>query len=161
MGGVQFSADGKLAITHDWIYDDAVAKDFVKTVRLWDLESGKRLFQCQPKAWYVSSDCHQLLEANGQNLSLWDLNTGKKILDLKGHVDEISAVCLTPDGKYAIPSAKDKTLRLWDIGTATQLYSFDGLKEPLSQISISPNGQFVAGEESETIRVFQVRYSRL
>ncbi len=44
---------------------------------------------------------------------LWDASTGREILTLKGHTQEVTSACFSPDGKYALTASRDGTAIVW------------------------------------------------
>ena len=44
----------------------------------------------------------------------WDADNYERVITLKGHIHEIWALAISPNGKYVVTSGKDKTLRLWE-----------------------------------------------
>lgn len=52
---------------------------------------------------------------------LWDATTGETLMVMDGHPDWVTAVALSPDGKYAVTGSgstnSDQRIRLWDLGT--------------------------------------------
>ena len=57
------------------------------------------------------------------NLILWDLQEQKKLFfkgekfnrAIQGHFDEVTALAISPNGKYLISGGKDRIVRIWDI----------------------------------------------
>ena len=48
-------------------------------------------------------------------LCVWDVQTGQWLRTLEGHTRGVSAVSLTPDGRYAVSGSWDYTLREWNL----------------------------------------------
>jgi len=57
------------------------------------------------------------------NLILWDLKSKSKLFfkgekfnrAIQGHFDEVTAMAISPNGKYLISGGKDRLVRIWDI----------------------------------------------
>ncbi|KAG8865614.1 hypothetical protein FRB98_005381, partial [Tulasnella sp. 332] len=94
-----------------------------KTVRLWDLGTGKaRGPALEGHTAYVSC---LAISPNGKTVAsgsfdntvrLWDLGTGKaRGPALEGHTSTVSCLAISPDGKTVASESLGKTVRLWDI----------------------------------------------
>jgi WD40 repeat protein/serine/threonine protein kinase len=97
-----------------------------KTVRIWDLSSGKELRQLTGYTWPLETrpiDFHSLaFSADGQRLfaaaeeqvKVWDVATGQEVLTLSGHVQNVSGLWVSPNGKRIASASWDGTVRIWD-----------------------------------------------
>jgi WD40 repeat protein len=56
---------------------------------------------------------------------LWDLCTGQAVKILK-HAEPVQAVCITPDGKYALTSSGESTFTLWNTESGQVLKIIEG-----------------------------------
>jgi WD40 repeat protein/uncharacterized caspase-like protein len=83
-------------------------------VMLWDAATGERL--------------RELGEARGPDnysLILWDAQTGKAMRHFSGHSQRLMSLALSPDGRVAASSSRDKTMRLWEVATGKELRRFE------------------------------------
>jgi WD40 repeat protein len=88
----------------------------------------------------VSPDGDKLFGANGTRLMVWGLQVGAVRQKLKGHLDHITGLTTTPDGRKLWTCSLDATVRQWDVETyrCTQCY---GMKiGPLGCVAVSPDG---------------------
>ena len=110
MTTVSFSPDGKRL----------VSSSFDKTVRVWDVASGKELkrFHCASKlecATFADGGRRVLCAGNSDDptLQLWDVEKGVRILRsgpvLLGFLD----VAALPRGGQAVTAGKDGMIRFW------------------------------------------------
>jgi WD40 repeat protein len=115
---VAYSPDGKAVL-------------FSGKLRLRDAESGKELVPFQGKRVAndvaISSDGLRALSAHGTTFGrgfevnldcvvrLWELKTGKELKCFSGHANPVSAVALSPDGRYAASGSSHGTMRLWKL----------------------------------------------
>jgi hypothetical protein len=101
-------------------YDDVTKRLlFEKTIRVWDLETGKevRAFGTHT-VWgvSVSSDGKRLLTGGpDKTLRLWDLDSGKELKVFGGHRHAVFQSAFLPGDRLAVSGSYDKTLRVWDL----------------------------------------------
>ena len=79
-----------------------------KTLKLWDLASGKELRTFTGHSDGVTSvaiapDGRTALSGSpDKTLKLWDLASGKELRTFTGHSDVVSSVAIAPDGRTAL-----------------------------------------------------------
>ena len=103
-----------------------------KTLKLWDLASGKELRTFTGHSGWVHSvaiapDGRTALSGStDKTLKLWDLASGKELRTFTGHSDTVRSVAIAPDGRTALSGSVDKTLKLWDLASGKELRNFTG-----------------------------------
>ena len=110
-----------------------ISASFDRTLKLWDLETGKEIRSFIGHKNSIQSCTVSLVEnqymisaSRDQTLKLWDLETGKEIRTFSGHKDFVIGCIITPDGKQMISASGDKTIKLWDMETGKEIRSFIG-----------------------------------
>ncbi|SAL97384.1 hypothetical protein, partial, partial [Absidia glauca] len=93
-----------------------------RTLKAWDLNKGWCV-----KTIFSFSSCNDvcLMDPDGQTLvsghldhtlRLWDVKSGNGIKDLNGvHTDQITSVCVSPDGSSVLTNSRDNTLKIVDL----------------------------------------------
>jgi WD40 repeat protein len=154
---VAFSPDGKFFISGS---DD-------KTIRLWEVDTGKQVNVFQGHTNYVTSvafspDGNYTLSGSwDKSIRLWHISTGKEVKLFIGHKKFISSVAFSPDGKYVFSSSGDTTLRQWDVNTGQQIKVLKGHISYILSLSISPNGLFaISGGWDNNIVLWQLVTAR-
>lgn len=61
-----------------------------------------------------------------------------------GHSGGVTALAVTPDGKYAVSGGADTFLKLWDIAAGREVRTFKGHAGRVLSLAISPNGRYAA-----------------
>jgi WD40 repeat protein/energy-coupling factor transporter ATP-binding protein EcfA2 len=134
-----------------------------KTIRLWEVSTGKLLHSLQSHSDAVYSVAFspdgQVLASGSEDktIRLWDVSTGKLLDSLQGHSSYVSLVAFSPDGKMLASSSGDKTIKLWDVTTGKQLNSLQGHSDAVYSVAFSPNGKMLAsGSEDKTVKLWDV-----
>ncbi|MDM8524828.1 WD40 repeat domain-containing protein [Desulfococcaceae bacterium HSG8] len=135
-----------------------------KTVRLWDVETGKQVSQFTGHASWVGSvafspDGRRLASGSHYNMvRLWNVETGKQISQFTGHTDDVNSVAFSPDGRRLASGSDDKTVRLWNVQTGEQVSRFTGHISDVNSVAFSPDGRGLAsGSKDNTVRLWDVQ----
>ncbi len=150
---VSFSPDGKTLATGS---DD-------KTIKLWNLESGKEVYTLEGhdhSVYSVSFSPDGKTLATGsedKTIKLWNLEKFEEIHTLKGHLESVKSVSFSPDGKTLATGSEDSTVKLWSLEKFEEICTLKGHLESVESVSFSPDGKILAtGSEDSTIKLWSL-----
>ncbi|KAJ7257657.1 WD40 repeat-like protein [Mycena rebaudengoi] len=155
----------------DWVHSVAFSLDGLraisgssdKTIRIWDVSTGKQLQQLDGHDDLVhsvgfSSDGSRAISGSGdKTIRIWDVSTGKQLQQLDGHDDEVNSIAFSSDGSHAISGSNDNTIRIWDVSTGKQLQQLHGHDDGVYSVGFSSDGSCaISGSRDKTIRIWDV-----
>ncbi|BAY98045.1 protein kinase [Tolypothrix tenuis PCC 7101] len=149
---VAISPDGKTLVSGGY-----------KTIKLWNLETGKEIRTLTGHSGNVSSvaispDGKTLVSGSeDKTIKLWNLETGKEIRTLTRDSDLVSSVTISPDGKTLVSGSADNNIKLWNLETGEEISTLTGHSDKVSSVAISPDGKtLVSGSYDKTIKLWNL-----
>jgi len=148
-----FNPSGDRIVTAD---DDNVA-------RVWDLASGKVLFELKGHklpvffAAYSTDGSHIVTASEDGSAGIWDAESGKNILIIPAHKGPVYSAVFSPDGSRILTAGDDTTAAIWDVNTGKELVRLTGHTKPVRFANFSPDGMQVvtaSGRGDNTVRVW-------
>jgi WD40 repeat protein len=134
-GCLAFSPDGKKLLCAN-----------NKTLRLWDLGSGKQLTRLDGHtagAWWAAftPDGRRIVSGGDDyTVRAWDAVRGKQLHCFTGHTACVLGVAVSPDGRYALSGSRDGTLRVWRLPETPLPAPADGTGQEASEPEAEPPG---------------------
>ena len=117
-----------------------------KTIRLWDLQTGKARSTLHGHTHFVRSVAfhpqnHNLLVSGSRDrtIKLWNLQTHQATQTLVGHRHTLNAVLFSPDGTLLASGSADKQVKLWNWQTGEVLTSLEGHNLAVTALAFSPS----------------------
>ncbi|KAK9469246.1 WD40 repeat-like protein [Lipomyces arxii] len=149
---VTISSDGLFAISASWD----------KTMRLWDLTTGKTIqrfvgHNSDVLSVSFSSDNRQIVSGSrDKTIKLWNIAAEcKYTITDKGHNDWVSCVRFSPNpaNPVIVSAGWDKLVKVWDLEVAELQTDFIGHTGYINALTISPDGTLCAsgGKDGSTM----------
>jgi WD40 repeat protein len=146
-----FSPNGKYLITN--LYD--------KTTKIWDSETSTCLKTLKNKSVIgsvvYSPDSMQFVTSfNSNTAEVWNSVMSTCLFTLIGHIDSISCIAYSPDGKRIVTSSRDDdTVKVWDSDTGNCLMNLSA--RHVDAITYSPDGKWlVMNEGGKNVEVWDI-----
>ena len=141
-----------------------LAVESLNRVFLWDVATGRLLHNFEGNRFAYSPDGTTLATnatGGGRTVSLWDIKTGTLLHRLTGHIDSVSYVVYSPDGKTLASGSYDESVRLWDVATGT-LTNVLALSGAVIGVAYSPNGNtLITAGGQDRLRLWDATTSTL
>jgi len=77
-------------------------------------------------------------------IKIWQFGQLKSIQTLTGHLDQVSAISLSPTQPLLVSGSADHTVKLWDLNTGELIKTLTEHSDSISSVSISPDGHWLA-----------------
>jgi WD40 repeat protein len=63
---------------------------------------------------------------------------------IRGHTDEVAALCFNPDGRRLATASHDRTVKLWDAATGQEILTLKGHAGEVAALAFSRDGLHLA-----------------
>ncbi|GAA4381576.1 hypothetical protein GCM10023088_46210 [Actinomadura verrucosospora] len=117
---------------------------------VWELDTGRRVRTIPTGNWVISQirvtrdGRHALVGKD--SLQAWDLVTGERTGPWRGRRSGTDAICLTPDGAFALTAGRRDSMHLWEVATLRRVRTFPGPRDEkghsvMNAVCVSPDGR--------------------
>jgi hypothetical protein len=146
-----------------------------KTVKLWDVMSGKVVRTLEghtdrvtgiafsPDGTLLAAAAGNHLESNGA-VHVWNATTGQLVYNLRGHPHCVWNVAFSPDGKrlasaggqsYMRAGKSPGEVKIWDLRTGQEVCTLHGHKLSVFGVNFSPDGRRLATSSADgTVKIW-------
>lgn len=139
----------------------AISAGADRTVRLWDLATGKQLRLLEghvgPVLCVAVSPDGRRAYSGGQDhtLRFWDLTTGKQLRSIVAGTEYVNDVAVSADGKLVAAAGEDRLIRLYDTASGQLVQKLQGHGGAVFRVAFAPTAKLLAsGSVDQTIRLW-------
>lgn len=139
-----------------------------KTVKLWDVHSGKLLRSLEghdDAIWGVAFDPHGGTLASwsfDNTIKIWEASSGKLLRTLKAHDGYVAGVSFDARGMTLASGGNDRTVKLWDVQSGRLLNTLKGHRTYVRSVALSPRGaMLVSGDGDDKVIVWDADRGQL
>jgi WD40 repeat protein len=99
-----------------------------------------------------------LTGSSDHSLRLWEPASGRAVAVLEGHASAVSALAVSPDGRFAVSGSWDGTVCAWDLSSREAVVVLGGDAGPVSAVAIGPDARLVvSGHQDGAIRLWNLK----
>lgn len=110
-----------------------------------------------PDGTWLASGSGNAENSLDNSIKIWDLNSGHCRAMFEGHLDGVSSVAITPDGKRIWSASLDHSVRVWDVETGQEIAKLDGHTEKVwSVLAMSDKQRALSGGLDGTLRLWDM-----
>jgi WD40 repeat protein len=85
----------------------------------------------------------------------WQRQLHLDLTTLRGHLEAVSSVAISPDGQRIVTGSRDATARVWEAASGKELLTLKGHGALIWSVAFSPDGQrIVTGSQDQTAKVW-------
>ncbi|KAH7924271.1 WD40 repeat-like protein [Leucogyrophana mollusca] len=160
--GFNESGVDRLAYSLDGRWIAAAPMANAREIWLWDADTGRpggEPLECDGNVYCVAFSPDGSRIAAGLkdgSFQVLDIVSGESVVGpVKGHMNWLSSVVYSPDGRLLVTASWNRSIRVWDSKTGVQVGK--SMKGAISCISIADNGRRIAsGGLDGTVRVWDL-----
>jgi WD40 repeat protein len=128
-----------------------------RTIKIWDLSSGKVLQTLEGHQGSVSSilvDRDKLISTSAdRTIKIWDLSSGKVLQTLEGHQGSVHSILV--DGGKLISASYDGSIKIWDLSSGKVLQTLESHQHWFSSILVDGD-KLISASADDTIKIWDL-----
>jgi WD40 repeat protein len=136
-----------------------------RTVKIWDLASGTRMYTSSEPADVVQSVAFQpsgtgtrlSAAGNDNTIRTWELTSkgGTLVRSIRAHNAPILRIAYSPDGTLLASTASDRTVKIWNAATGAEVRTLERQSDWARALAWSPDSRRLAvGRYDGTVVVY-------
>jgi WD40 repeat protein len=100
----------------------------------------------------------QIVIAHRNVVSIVDSSTLRERVRLRGHSQAVTALAVSPNGRWVATASRDETARIWDLSTGREVLKLEGHSGDVTAIAFDHDGGTLAtGGRDKTVRLWDAK----
>ncbi|XP_074309267.1 uncharacterized protein LOC141643843 [Silene latifolia] len=147
--GVNCAHDGEvIGVACDSTNSLMISAGYRGDIKVWDFKRRELKSRWEVGFPLVKIVCHRpngLLATVADDLIIrvYDVVALRMVRKFEGHIDRVTDLCFSDDGKWLLSSSMDATLRIWDVILGRQIDALQ-VDVAITALSLSPNMDVLA-----------------
>ncbi len=152
VNSIKFSHDSKYLISGGGPFD--------RTIKIWEIPSGKLIrtlygHSSNVESIAITSDGKYIISCSwDKTINIWDFKTGNLINSLVGHRSWVRTIAVNPDNDLIVSGSGDNReeefeIKLWDINKKYLLKTLGSHKKEINSVIFSPDGRYIISGSNE------------
>jgi WD40 repeat protein len=104
----------------------------------------------------VASSTKIISASYDSRVVVWDLATGHELATLGAHHNQIYAVTVTQDGRYALSAGADKAIKIWNVATGELERVFKGHNRIVHAVAVSAGGMVASSGDGGRLHLWDL-----
>jgi eukaryotic-like serine/threonine-protein kinase len=113
------------------------------TLEVWDLTSRRLIWQTDQartmRAVAYTPDGTRIIASADRDVRVWNADRPTVVLTMIGHEDNVTALAVSPDGRWIASGSNDHTVRLWSATTGELAGTLTGYGTSVDAVAFSPD----------------------
>lgn len=112
--------------------------------------SAPTLLKSGPKGHYLAA-AFEAGDSSKRHIEIWRVDDGVCVEQISGHINRITDLAFSPDGRLVVSSSDDRTVRVWNIDTGQSIGVFQH-KAAVNAVAVSPDCRCVLSAAGDYIQ---------
>ena len=104
----------------------------------------------------ISLDGKLAVMGHGRLVKMWDAENNKDVQNLTGHTANVTAVAMTPDGRFVVSGSQDGIVKVWESKTGREMASLMALGSE-DYVAVTPDQYYRASNSRLRGVAFRVK----
>jgi len=77
---------------------------------------------------------------DGRTFKVWRVATGEEVCTRSDHLEDVTDLAFTPDGRRLFSASRDRTIKVWELPGGHEILTLEGHKFPVRRLILDAAG---------------------